>query len=218
MKMITVVLADDHHVVRRGIRALLEAEPDIKVTGEAGTGVEAVQYVQQLKPDVLVVDLMMADMSGLLVIRQARKKSPKTAALVLSMYGNDCYVVEALQAGAKSYVLKDCPPEELLRAVREVAAGHRYLAPPLSDRAIEAYLVRSEESKLDPYDMLTTREREVLHLAAQGLTGAQTAEKLCISPRTVESHRSRLMQKLGLRNRAELIHYAIRQGLVPKET
>ena len=216
--MINVVLADDHHVVRRGIRALLEAEPDIKVTGEAGTGMEAVQFVQQLKPDVLVVDLMMADMSGLLVIRQARKKSPKTAALVLSMYGNDCYVVEALQAGAKSYVLKDCPPEELLRAVREVAAGHRYLAPPLSDRAIEAYLVRSEESKLDPYDMLTTREREVLHLAAQGLTGAQTAEKLCISPRTVESHRSRLMQKLGLRNRAELIHYAIRQGIVPKES
>jgi two-component system, NarL family, response regulator NreC len=216
--MVTVVLADDHHVVRRGIRALLEAEADIKVTGEAGTGVEAVQLVQQLKPDVLVVDLMLADMSGLLVIRQSRKKSPKTAAVVLSMYGNDCYVVEALQAGAKSYVLKDCPPEELLRAVREVAAGHRYLAPPLSDRAIEAYLVRSAESKLDPYDMLTSREREVLILAAQGMTGTQTAERLCISPRTVESHRSRLMQKLGLRNRAELIHYAVRQGLVPKDT
>jgi two-component system, NarL family, response regulator NreC len=215
--MVTVLLADDHHVVRRGIRALLEAEPDIKVTGEAGTGVEAVRLVQQLKPDVLVVDLMLADMSGLLVIRQSRKKSPKTGAVVLSMYGNDCYVVEALQAGAKSYVLKDCPPEELLRAVREVAAGHRYLAPPLSDRAIEAYLVRSEESKLDPYDMLTSREREVLILAAQGMTGAQTAERLCISPRTVESHRARLMQKLGLRNRAELIHYAVRQGLVPKE-
>jgi two-component system, NarL family, response regulator NreC len=216
--MVTVVLADDHHVVRRGIRALLEAEADIKVTGETGTGAEAVQLVQQLKPDVLVVDLMLADMSGLLVIRQSRKKSPKTAAVVLSMYGNDCYVVEALQAGAKSYVLKDCPPEELLRSVREVAAGHRYLAPPLSDRAIEAYLVRSEESKLDPYDMLTSREREVLILAAQGMTGAQTADRLCISPRTVESHRSRLMQKLGLRNRAELIHYAVRQGLVPKET
>jgi two-component system response regulator NreC len=216
--MVTVVLADDHHVVRRGIRALLEAEADIKVTGEAGTGVEAVQLVQQLKPDVLVVDLMLADMSGLLVIRQSRKKSPKTAAVVLSMYGNDCYVVEALQAGAKSYVLKDCPPEELLRAVREVAAGHRYLAPPLSDRAIEAYLIRSKESKLDPYDMLTSREREVLILAAQGMTGTQTAERLCISPRTVESHRSRLMQKLGLRNRAELIHYAVRQGLVPKDT
>jgi two-component system, NarL family, response regulator NreC len=215
--MITIVLADDHHVVRRGIRALLEAETDMKVVGEAGTGLEATQLVQQLKPDVLVVDLMLADMSGLLVIRQSRKKSPRTSALVLSMYGNDCYVVEALQAGAKSYVLKDCPPEELLRAVREVGAGHRYLAPPLSDRAIEAYLVRSEESKLDPYDMLTSREREVLLLAAQGMTGSQTAEKLCISPRTVESHRSRLMQKLGLRNRAELIHYAVRQGLVPKE-
>lgn len=216
--MVTVVLADDHHVVRRGILALLEAEVDIRVIGEAGTGVEAIQLVQQMKPDVLVVDLMLADMSGLLVIRQIRKKSPKTAALVLSMYGNDCYVVEALQAGAKAYVLKDCPPEELLHAVREVAAGHRYLAPPLSDRAIEAYLIRSEESKLDPYDMLTSREREVLHLAAQGLTGSQTAERLCISPRTVESHRARLMQKLGLRNRAELIHYAVRRGLVPKES
>lgn len=216
--MVTVVLADDHHVVRRGIHALLDAEDDIKVTGEAGTGAEAIRLVQQLKPDVLVVDLMMADMSGLLVIRQAKKRSPKTSALVLSMYGNDCYVVEALQAGAKSYVLKDCPPEELLRAVREVAAGHRYLAPPLSDRAIEAYLVRSEESRLAPYDMLTSREREVLQMTAQGLTGAQIAEKLCISPRTVESHRSRLMQKLGLRNRAELIHFAVRQGIVPKDT
>lgn len=215
--MITVVLADDHHVVRRGIRALLEAEGDLKVIGEAGTGAEAVQLVQKLKPDVLVVDLMMSDMSGLLVIRQARKKSPGTAAVVLSMYGNDCYVVEALQAGAKSYVLKDCPPEELLRGVREAAAGHRYLAAPLSDRAIEAYLVRSEESKLDPFEMLTTREREVLLLTAHGFTGAQIAEKLCISPRTVESHRSRLMQKLGLHNRTELIHYAIRKGIAFKE-
>lgn len=215
--MITVVLADDHHVVRRGIRALLEAEGDLKVIGEAGTGAEAVQLVQKLKPDVLVVDLMMSDMSGLLVIRQARKKSPGTADVVLSMYGNDCYVVEALQAGAKSYVLKDCPPEELLRGVREAAAGHRYLAAPLSDRAIEAYLVRSEESKLDPFEMLTTREREVLLLTAHGFTGAQIAEKLCISPRTVESHRSRLMQKLGLHNRTELIHYAIRKGIAFKE-
>jgi two-component system, NarL family, response regulator NreC len=215
--MITVVLVDDHNVVRRGIRALLEAEPDIKVTGEASTGVNATQLALQLKPDVLIVDLMLADMSGLAVVRQMKKKLPKTAGIVLSMYGNDCYVVEALQAGAKAYVLKDSSPEELLRAVREVAAGHRYLAPPLSDRAIEAYLVRSEESKLDPYDMLSTREREVLHLAAQGLTSTETANKLCISPRTVEVHRARVMQKLGLHNRTELIHYAIRRGILPKD-
>jgi two-component system, NarL family, response regulator NreC len=215
--MMTVVLVDDHNVVRHGIKALLEAESDITVLGEAGTGVDAAQMVQQLRPDVLIVDLMLSDMSGLAVIRQARKKSPKTACVILSMYGNDCYVVEALQAGAKAYVLKDSSPEELLRAVREAAAGHRYLAPPISDRAIEAYLVRSEESKLDPYDMLSTREREVLHLAAQGLTSTETANKLCISPRTVEVHRARVMQKLALHNRSELIHYAIRRGIVPKD-
>ena len=215
--MMTVVLVDDHNVVRHGIKALLEAESDITVTGEAGTGVDAAQMVQRLRPDVLIVDLMLSDMSGLAVIRQARKKSPKTACVILSMYGNDCYVVEALQAGVKAYVLKDSSPEELLRAVREAAAGHRYLAPPISDRAIEAYLVRSEESKLDPYDMLSTREREVLHLAAQGLTSTETANKLCISPRTVEVHRARVMQKLALHNRSELIHYAIRRGIVPKD-
>jgi DNA-binding NarL/FixJ family response regulator len=214
--MTTVLLVDDHHVVRRGIRALLENEAGILVVGEAGTGVEAARLTQQLKPDVLIIDLMLADMSGLEVIRQLRKKAPATSAVVLSMYGNDCYVVEALQAGAKAYVLKDSPPEELMRAVREAALGRRYLAPPLSDRAIEVYLLRSEDSQLEPYDMLTSREREVLHLAAQGMTSSETAGRLCISPRTVEVHRARVMQKLGLHNRTELIHFAIRRGIIPE--
>jgi DNA-binding NarL/FixJ family response regulator len=215
--MTTVLLVDDHHVVRRGIRALLENESGILVVGEAGTGVEAARLTQQLKPDVLIIDLMLADMSGLEVIRQLRKRAPATSAVVLSMYGNDCYVVEALQAGAKAYVLKDSPPEELMRAVREAALGRRYLAPPLSDRAIEVYLIRSEDSQLDPYDMLTSREREVLHLAAQGMTSTETANRLCISPRTVEVHRARVMQKLGLHNRTELIHFAIRRGIIPEK-
>jgi two-component system response regulator NreC len=215
--MTTVVLVDDHHVVRRGIRALLENEAGIQVVGEAGTGVEAARLTQQLKPDVLIIDLMLADMSGLEVIRQLRKRAPATSAVVLSMYGNDCYVVEALQAGAKAYVLKDSPPEELMKAVREAALGRRYLAPPLSDRAIEVYRLRSEDSQLDPYDMLTSREREVLHLAAQGMTSSETANRLCISPRTVEVHRARVMQKLGLHNRTELIHFAIRRGIIPEK-
>ena len=215
--MTTVLLVDDHHVVRRGIRALLENEAGIQVVGEAGTGVEAARLTQQLKPDVLIIDLMLADMSGLEVIRQLRKRAPATSAVVLSMYGNDCYVVEALQAGAKAYVLKDSPPEELMRAVREAALGRRYLAPPLSDRAIEVYLLRSEDSQLDPYDMLTSREREVLHLSAQGMTSSETANRLCISPRTVEVHRARVMQKLGLHNRTELIHFAIRRGIIPEK-
>ena len=215
--MTTVLLVDDHHVVRRGIRALLENEAGILVVGEAGTGVEAARLAQQLRPNVLIIDLMLADMSGIEVIRQLRKRAPATSAVVLSMYGNDCYVVEALQAGAKAYVLKDSPPEELMRAVREAALGRRYLAPPLSDRAIEVYLLRSEDSQLDPYDMLTAREREVLHLAAQGMTSSETANRLCISPRTVEVHRARVMQKLGLHNRTELIHFAIRRGIIPEK-
>lgn len=212
-----MLLVDDHHVVRRGIRALLENEAGILVVGEAGTGVEAARLAQHLRPNVLIIDLMLADMSGIEVIRQLRKRAPATSAVVLSMYGNDCYVVEALQAGAKAYVLKDSPPEELMRAVREAALGRRYLAPPLSDRAIEVYLLRSEDSQLDPYDMLTAREREVLHLAAQGMTSAETANRLCISPRTVEVHRARVMQKLGLHNRTELIHFAIRRGIIPEK-
>ena len=215
--MISIVLADDHHVVRRGIKALLESDTDIKVIGEAGSGVEAVQLTSRLRPGVLVLDLMLADMSGLGIIRQVKKHSPETSVIILSMYGNDCYVVEALQAGAKGYVLKDSPPEELVRAVREAAAGHRYLAPPLSDRAIEAYMQKAEDNMLDPYDVLTSREREILHLVAYGLTSTEIANRLCISPRTVEVHRASMMRKLGLRNRTELIHYAVRRGLLPEK-
>jgi len=204
-------------VVRRGIKALLEANPDIKVIGEAGSGVEALQLTSRLRPGVIVLDLMLADMSGLGIIRQVKKRSPETSVIILSMYGNDCYVVEALQAGAKGYVLKDSPPEELVRAVREAAAGHRYLAPPLSDRAIEAYMQKAEDNMLDPYDVLTSREREILHLVAYGLTSTEIANRFCISPRTVEVHRASMMRKLGLHNRTELIHYAVRRGLLPEK-
>jgi DNA-binding NarL/FixJ family response regulator len=132
------------------------------------------------------------------------------------MYGNDCYVLEAMQAGALAYVLKDSPPEELVRAVREAAVGRHYLAPPLSDRALESYVQKSEAKLLDPYDMLSAREREVLHLVARGETSTEVAEKLCISPRTVEVHRAHVLQKLGLKNRTELIHYAVRRGILPE--
>jgi len=163
------------------------------------------------------LDLMMADINGLKLIGQVGKRSRETAIVVLSMYGNDCYVLEALQAGAKAYVLKDSPPDEFVRAVREAAAGHRYLAPPLSDRAIEAYILKTEDTRLDPYDMLTFREREVLHLLVQGSTNTEISERFTISRRTVEVHRARVMQKLGLHGRADLIHYAIRRGILPKE-
>ncbi|MBE0481455.1 MAG: response regulator transcription factor [Dehalococcoidia bacterium] len=218
-KVTTVVLADDHHIVRQGLKALLEAEPGFHVIGEAADGLEAVRIVERLQPDVLVLDLMMAGMNGLEVTRQVSKRSPKTGVVILSMYANEAYVIEALQVGAKSYVLKESTANELVRAVIEVAAGRRYLGPPLSEQAIDAYMQKAKGSTFDPYETLTTREREVLHLAAQGLTNAEIASRLFISRRTVEIHRANMMRKLGLRTQhIQLVHYAIERGILPPES
>lgn len=213
--MTTILLADDHHVVRRGLRALLEAEPGFQVIGEAGDGLQAVQMAETLQPNVLVTDLMMGGINGIEVARQTCKCSPQTGIIVLSMYGNESYVLEALRAGAKGYVLKESPAEELVRAVHKVSAGHRYLGPPLSDLAIEAYMQKTEGSKVDPYETLTSREREVLHLVAQGHTNAEIAKRLFISQRTVEVHRANMMSKLSLRTQAQLLRYAVKKGILP---
>jgi DNA-binding NarL/FixJ family response regulator len=211
----TIVLVDDHHVVREALRKMLEGEKEFHVIGEAGDGLEALKVAEQCKPDILVCDLMMNGMNGLEVTRQLTKRFPKTKVVILSMYGNDGYVHEAMRAGAKGYVLKDSTSTELVRAIREAASGRRYLSPPLSDRAIDAYLQKTEETVLDPYDTLTTREREVLHLAAQGNTNTEIAAKLFISRRTVEVHRASMMQKLGLHVQTDLIRYAIQRGILP---
>lgn len=216
--MTTIVLADDHHVVRQGLRALLEAESNFRVVGEASDGIEAIRVVDNTKPDVLVVDLMMGGMNGLEVARQVSKLSPNTNIVILSMYGNEGYVLEALQAGAKAYVLKEASSEELVRAVREAAAGHHYLSSYLSERAIETYIQKAKYSAQDPYDSLTTREREVLHLVAQGRTSIEIAGQLFISRRTVEIHRANMMRKLNLRTKTDLICYALRRGILPSES
>lgn len=213
--MITIVLADDHHVVRQGLRALLTAEADFSVVGEAGDGLEALRRVEQLKPNVLVVDVMMPGLNGLEVCRQLSKHSPMTHLVVLSMYSNEAYVLEALGNGASAYVLKDSSSADLVRAVREVAAGRRYLSPPLSDRAIEAYQEKAKAAALDKHETLTTREREVLQLSVEGHTSAEIAARLGISSRTAETHRSNLMHKLGLHTQADLIRYALRRGIIP---
>ncbi len=215
--MTTIVLVDDHHVVRQGLRALLEAEPDFSVIGEAADGLAVVDLVDRLQPDVLIVDLMMPGLNGLDITRQVSQRSPQTQVIILSMYANEAYVVEALRNGATGYVLKDANVADLVRAVREATAGRRYLSPPLSDRAIEAYMQKANESTLDSYETLTAREREVLHLAAEGYTSTEIAERLSISPRTVETHRSNLMHKLDLRTQTDLIRYAIRRGILPLE-
>lgn len=215
--MVTILLAEDHHIVRQGLRAMLEAEADFQVVGEASEGLQAVQLVERLQPDVLIVDLVMPGLNGLEVVRQARDRSPLTRAVVLSMHANEAYVLEALRNGAAAYLLKDASVAELVGAVREVVAGRRYLSSPLSERAIEAYEQKAKGATLDVYETLTTREREVLQLTAEGQSSAEIAGRFSISPRTVETHRANLMRKLHLRTQADLIRYALRRGILPME-
>lgn len=215
---ITIVLADDHHLVRHGLRTLLEEQPEFKIVGEAGDGVEAIKLVETLQPDVLVLDLMMGGMNGLEVTRQVCRRFPKTQIVILSMYGTEAYVLGALRAGARAYVLKEAKSDELVLAVRKAAEGHRYLSSSLSQRAIRAYSKKGEETHSDPYDTLTGREREVLHLAARGHTSTEIAKRLFISQRTVEAHRANMMQKLGLHSQTDLIRYALQKGILPPES
>jgi len=219
MTPVTIVLADDHHVVRQGLRAVLEAEPLFSILGEAGDGLEAVVLVAKIKPQVLIVDLMMPGLTGLEVTRRVRKESPDTQVVVLSMHQSEPYVLEALRNGAAAYVLKNSQSAHLVQAVREAAAGRRYLSPTLSERAIAAYANRTEADAgpTDAYDTLTSREREVLHLAAEGNSHREIARRLSISPRTAEVHRANLMRKLDLHNQTDLVRYAIRRGIITEE-
>jgi two-component system, NarL family, response regulator NreC len=214
-KETTIVLADDHKVVRQGLRAVLEFEPGFRVIGEAGNGLEAARVVERLRPNVLVLDLMIPGLSGLEVVRQLRKGSPKTRVVILSMHSDKSYVLEAWRNGAAGYVLKDSSAEDLIKAVQEAAANRRYLSPPLSHVAVEAYAHHQASAiRTDPYDLLSSREREVFQLAAEGHTNKEIGKMLFISPRTVEIHRANMMSKLDLRNYTELIRYALRRGII----
>lgn len=209
-----VALADDHRLVRDGLRALLEADGRYEVVAEADDGLQVVQLVERERPDVLLLDLMMPGLHGLDVIDQLAKRVPSTKVIVLTMHSDEAYVVRALRSGATGYVLKDAPGSELLHAIDEVSGGRRYLSSRLSQRAIELYLSSNQASEDDPYLTLTPREREVLHLAVEGSTASQIAQRLSISPRTVEVHRGNLMRKLGLRNIEQLVTFARSRGLI----
>jgi len=212
---IRLVLGDDHKIVLRGLRALLEVQPDFEVIGEANDGIKVAALVERLKPDVLVLDLVMPGLGGFDVTRRVTKRLPKTRVVILSMYSSEAHVIEALRSGASAYVLKDASAEDLVTAIREAAGGRRYLSAPFSNDLIESYLTRP--GGIDPYDTLTPREREVLHLVAEGLTSGAIAGRLFISPRTAESHRANLMRKLGLRSRTDLVRFAFQRGIVPLE-
>jgi two-component system, NarL family, response regulator NreC len=218
MNVVTLLLADDHRVVREGFRALLETEPGFRIVGEAGDGLEAVRLAEKLKPNVVIMDLMMPGLNGLEVIRQISQRSSRTRIVVLSMHSNEGYVLTALRNGASAYVLKDSSSADLMRAVREALEGRRYLSPPLSQPAIDAYIERIQKGEpFDPYESLSNREREVLQLGAEGHTNAEIAARLFISSRTVETHRANAMHKLGLRSQTDLIRYALQRGILPLE-
>lgn len=214
MSELRIVLADDHNLVRGGLRALLEGELAGIVVGEAGTGPEAVSLVERLQPDLLVVDLIMPGFSGLEVARQVRQSAPQTRIVILSMHADESYVREALRVGVTAYVLKESLATDFLFALQQAAQGRRYLSPPLTERALEAYAHQASDTALDLYETLTTREREILYLAAQGLTSAEIAERLIIGVRTVDTHRASMMRKLGLHTPLDLIRYAVRRGIV----
>jgi two-component system, NarL family, response regulator NreC len=208
---VRVLIVDDHAVLRTGIRLMLAREPDLEPVGEAGSGREAIFESRSLKPDVILIDVVMPDGNGLEVIPTLLKERPETKILVLSMQDDPRYVREAFAAGASGYVLKEAADVEVVAAVREVARGGRYVHPELGARLIAADADAARKAEEDP---LSDREREVLRLLALGHTNQEIAKQLFISVRTAETHRAHIMQKLHLSSRAELVRYAIAQGLL----
>lgn len=219
MKMVAnapvkILMADDHNIVRQGVKALLKVEPAFEWIGETGDGLEAVQLTASLQPDILLLDLMIPSLSGLEVTHQVSQRFPKLKVIILSMYNTEAYVLEALRNGASGYVLKSASMEELIKAIHEVSAGRHYFSAPLSETIIAAYIKKTDSSTIDPYDTLTCREREVLHLLAAGQSNIEIAGKLFISPRTVETHRANLMRKLTLKTQTDLVLFAVRRGIL----
>ncbi len=214
--MIRVLLADDHTIVRQGVRLCLEAMGDIEVVAEAEDGEVAVRLASELKPDVAVIDLTMPRLSGVEAIRQIKRDGGSVEVVVLSVHDSEAYVVQALRAGAAGYVLKRNAATELAEAIRAAHDGQAYLHPSIARRVIDDYLSRVPvtEDAAEPHDRLSPREREVLQLAAEGHTTRAIAGLLCLSTKTVEHHRASVMTKLGLHGQTELVKYAIRVGLV----
>ena len=215
---VAILLAHRYPVVREGLKAVFERHTDMHVIGETGNGLDTVTLAARLHPDVLIIDVMMPGLSGLEVTRQVRQRRPRTRVIVLSMSVNVTQVRAAMRYGAAGYLLQEVSGNELVQAVREVVAGRPYLSRVLAERLRTLQGQRASTEVLDPYETLTTREREVLHLAAEGRTYPEIAAVLGISPSTVETHRAHLMKKLGLRTKTDLLRYALHRGILPAET
>ena len=212
---IRVLLADDHTILRAGLRMMLNAQPDIEVTGEASDGRQTISEAQRLQPDVILMDITMPECNGIEATRQIRRLLPEIRVLALTMHENEEYLFQMLRAGAAGYILKEAADTELISAIRVVSSGRFYLSPSAQSMMVGDYLqrVRSGEER-DSYSALTEREREILKLVAEGHTNNQIAERLFISPKTVDTHRTHIMDKLNLHSRAELVKYAMRRGLL----
>jgi two-component system response regulator NreC len=211
-KLIRVLIADDHTIVRTGVRQLLEAQPDIRVIGEARDGNDTLALVETAQPDIVLMDIAMPGMDGLEATRQIKARWPNTAVLVLTMLHQDEYFFEMLKAGASGYVLKVAGASELIDAIRAVHEGKVYLNPLMAQRLVQDYL--SREGNREPDPLLSPREKEILQMLAEGFTNSEIAAKLIVSPSTIYSHRSNILHKLGLNTRHELIQYARQQGLL----
>lgn len=215
MKKLRIVLADDHTVMRSGLRALLERQANLEVVGEGENGRQTVQLCASLRPDVVVMDIGMPLMNGIEATKEIVNQRPAAAVVILSMYSDETYVMRALKAGARAYLLKDSAAADLISAVDAVSQGKSFFSPKVSRILAEDYVrILKQKGAVDSYDLLTSREREILQLLAEGKSNKEVAAALNISPYTVETHRSHILEKLNLHNPAELILYAVRKGII----
>jgi DNA-binding NarL/FixJ family response regulator len=210
---IKIILVDDHKLVRQGLRSLLEAHPDFEVIGEGSNGLDALQLIEDLGPDIALMDVMMPNMNGIEAAKIAQQRGLKTKLIFLSMHANSTYVVRALQSGAMGYLLKDSDFTEILQAIQNAMAGKRYLSASIASEVLEV-LLNADMGRSDSLDVLSTREREVLQHIAEGETNAAIAEKLALSVRTVEAHRAHIMTKMRFHSQSDLVRCAIQLGLI----
>ncbi len=215
MSEIRVLLADDHGVVRKGLRYLLQKSPDVTIVGEACDGREAVTMAEELDPDVIVMDIAMPMLNGIDATAQIVKKNSRAGIIILSMHSDESYLVRALSAGARGYLLKDSAENDLLRAVQAVSQGRPFFSPQIAQTLLDDYMRRLRQEHLeDSYDLLTDREKEILQLLAEGKSNKEAATLLDLSLYTVETHRAHIMQKLNLHNTAEIVLYAVRKKII----
>ena len=215
MSKLRILIADDHGVVRKGLRFLLEQQADIEVAGEAGDGREAVRMAAELIPDIVIMDIAMPLMNGIEATARILERAAGVGVIILSMHSDETYVLRALSAGAKGYLLKDSAETDLLHAVKAVSMGKPFFSPAITQTLLEDYLRALQQRGLqDSYDLLTSREKEILQLLAEGKSNKEVAGLLQVSPYTVESHRTNLMQKLNVHNTAELVLYAVRKKII----